>query len=233
MQNPTLKTVNRMRVIVTAATTGEWMPGFMSMDKLYTADSKRMKVRFHQSGIGILSTAVSLTKLIIEERPDLIIQVGLAGTYNNRLSLGKVVVVEDEVLGDLGVEEDGKWVDIFDMKLEKSSAGAFDKKTLPNPWLDDFNLLQLSAVQGITVNEITTSKERIQQLNKKYAPCTESMEGAALHYVCRDTNTPFLQMRAISNYVGERDKSKWKIDESITALNDNLLKYLDKLYKSK
>ena len=84
---------------------------------------------------------------------------------------------------------------------------------------------------GITVNEITTRKERIKQLKKKYEPLTESMEGAALHYVCRSMGTSFLQMRTISNYVGERDKSKWMIKEAIHNLNSTLLKYIDKLYK--
>ena len=84
---------------------------------------------------------------------------------------------------------------------------------------------------GITVNEVTTRKERIKQLVKKYEPVTESMEGAALHYVCRNTNTNFLQIRTISNYIGERDKSKWLIKEALDNLNSALLKYVDKLYK--
>src|SRR5439155_3535659 len=102
---------------------------------------------------------------------------------------------------------------------------------LPNPYIEKFNLLKLKAVTGVTVNEITTRKERIKQLVKKYNPVVESMEGAALHYVCRQTNTCFLQMRTISNYIGERDKSKWMIKESLGNLNDALLTYIDKLYK--
>ena len=57
------------------------------------------------------------------------------------------------------------------------------------------------------------------------------MEGAALHYVCRSMSVPFMQVRAISNYIGERDKSKWKMKEAVDNLNDTLLKYVDKLYK--
>ena len=86
-------------------------------------------------------------------------------------------------------------------------------------------------VSGITVNEITTRDKRINQLVQKYNPATETMEGAALHYVCRSMNVPFMQMRAVSNYVGERDKSKWKMKEAIDNLNETLLKYVDKLYK--
>jgi len=38
-------------------------------------------------------------------------------------------------------------------------------------------------------------------------------------------------MRAISNYIGERDKIKWKMKEAIENLNQHVLKYIDKLYK--
>lgn len=73
----------------------------------------------------------------------------------------------------------------------------------------------------------------MEQLVKKYNPHTESMEGAALHYVCREANIPFIQVRAISNYVGERNKEHWKIKEAIDSLNEHLLKYVEKLYKIK
>ena len=106
-----------MRVIVTAATTGEWMPCFSKIDKLYTESSKRFKIYFHQSGVGILATAFSLTKLLLEEKPDLIIQIGLAGCFDTSIALGKIFLIEKEIVGDIGVEENGKWRDIFNMKL--------------------------------------------------------------------------------------------------------------------
>jgi len=220
-----------MRVFITAATVGEWMPCFSKIDKLYTEKSKRFKVYFHQSGVGMMATSFSLTKLILEEKPDLLLQVGMAGCFNTSMALGKVMVVEKDHAGDLGVEEDGKWKDLFGLKLEKPNYHPYEKSALPNQYVKKFNLLNLKTVAGVTVNEITTRKDRIKQLVKKYEPVTESMEGAALHYTCRSTGTPFLQMRTISNYIGERDKSKWLIKESLDNLNTTLLNYIDKLYK--
>ena len=222
-----------MRVVLTAATVGEWMPTFTHLDGLYTGESERLKVQFYQSGVGMLSSAVALTRLALENKPDLVIQMGIAGCFNKRIPLGKVIVVKNEILGDVGVEEQGIWKDIFDLKLEKSSNHPFEKRSLPNPWLPKFNLLKLKEVNSITVNEITTNKERINQLTKKYKPTLESMEGAALHYVFREMNIPFIQIRAISNYIGERDKTNWKIKESIDLLNQTVIQYLDKLYKIK
>lgn len=222
-----------MRIIITAATIGEWMPVFVNMNTLYTGESQRLKVRFHQSGVGMLASAVSLTRLASEEKPDLIIQAGIAGCFDPDISLGKVVVVKEEILGDVGVEEEGKWKDIFDLKLEKSNYHPFEKRKLPNPWLSTYNLLKLPELTGITVNQISTQPTRIEQLKKKYGAVVESMEGAALHFICREANIPFIQIRAISNYVGERNKAHWKMKEAIEALNEVLVKYVDRLYKVK
>lgn len=219
-----------MRVVITAATIGEWMPAYAGLDPLYQK-SKRLNVTFHQCGVGLLAATWAITRLAYEEKPDLIIQAGIAGTFDTFMPLSSVVLVKEESLADTGVQEHGKWRDIFDLKLEKPSYPPFEKRRLPNPWLSEYNLLKLPAVNAVTVNTITTGEKRIQQICKKYQPVTESMEGAALHYVCRQANIPFLQVRAISNYIGERDKSKWQIKDSISALNNTLLKYIDKLYK--
>lgn len=220
-----------MRVIITAATVGEWMPSFLSIDKLYTGESGRMKVQFHQSGVGMLASTFALTKMALEDKPDLVVQAGIAGCFDRNAPLGKMVVIKDETLADMGVQEDGRWKDIFDLKLEKSSYPPFERRKLPNPWLEKYNLLKLPEVSGITVNEISTDPERVQQLIKKYDPYIESMEGAALHYVCRQAGIPFLQMRSVSNYIGERDKANWKIKEAIEELNDGLVKFIERLYK--
>jgi len=220
-----------MRVFITAATIDEWMPSFLEMNTLYTSESKRLKVMFHQGGVGLLASTVSIMKLVYEEKPDLIIQVGIAGCFDKSMKLGNVVAVKEDMLGDTGVEEEGKWKDIFDLKLEKPGYPPFEKKRLPNHHLEKYNLLKLPEVAAVTINEVSTRPDRINQLIKKYNPSLESMEGAALHYVCREMNVPFLQMRAISNYIGERDKTKWKMKEAIENLNQHVLKYIDKLYK--
>ncbi len=220
-----------MKVVITAATAAEWMPALLNMNNLYTGKSKRMQVLFHQTGVGMLSTAVSLTRLVLEDKPDLIIQAGIAGTFDQKMPLGKVLVIKDEFLGDMGVEENNKWKDIFDLKLTEGSDTPFEKKKLNNPFLAEYNLLKLPEVSAVTVNEISTNNNRIQQLIKKYNPVTESMEGAALHYVGRETNTPFIQIRSLSNYIGDRNKANWKIKEAIENLNQAVLKFTDKLYK--
>jgi futalosine hydrolase len=157
--------------------------------------------------------------------------VGIAGCFDKKIPLGKVFVVKDDFAGDIGVMENKVWKDLFDMKLDKPNDPPYEKKGLPNPWLNQFNLLQLPTKKAVTVNTISTDKNRIQLLSGRYKAVLESMEGASLHYIGRDLTIPFIQLRAVSNYVGERDKSKWKMQEAIYNLNETLLAYLDALYK--
>ena len=66
-------------------------------------------------------------------------------------------------------------------------------------------------------------------MKEKYHPTLESMEGASLHYCCIKTATSFVQIRAVSNAVGERDKTKWALKEALNNLSQNVLAYIEKL----
>jgi futalosine hydrolase len=220
-----------MRVIITAATNGEWMPSFQKINPAYAGTNKRFSVGFHESGIGLLASSVSLMKMFVQETPSLIIQVGIAGCFDKKVPLGKVFAVKDDFAGDIGVMENKVWKDLFDLKLDKPNDAPYEKKSLPNPWLSQYNLLKLPTKKGITINTISTDKNKIDLYSGRYKATLESMEGAALHYIGRDLNIPFIQIRAVSNYVGERNKAKWNMQEAIYNLNETLLQYLDALNK--
>lgn len=220
-----------MRVIITAATNGEWMPSFQKINPAYAGTNKRFSVGFHESGIGLLASSVSLMKMFVQETPSLIVQVGIAGCFDKKIPLGKVFAVKDDFAGDIGVMENKVWKDLFDLKLDKPNDAPYEKKSLPNPWLSQYNLLKLPTKKGVTVNTISTDKNKIDLYSGRYKATLESMEGAALHYMGRDLNIPFIQIRAVSNYVGERNKAKWNMQEAIYNLNETLLQYLDALNK--
>ncbi len=207
-----------MKILITAATDFE-----LSVPQQKIKSSKNREVIFASTGVGMLATAVSLMKLIYEQKPDFIIQMGIAGCFNVKEKLGNVYLVEEEVLGDVGVVENGKWKDVFDLGLVKSNTKPFKKKGLLNSNINKYNHLDLPIVKGVTVNQISSDNNHIQQLIKKYNPSIETMEGAALHYVCSLYKISFLQIRATSNYVGERDKTKWKMKLALNNLSKSVI----------
>ncbi len=115
------------------------------------------------------------------------------------------------------------------MNFRQANVFPFTGKKLFNPHLGTLNILQLPEVTAVTINEITTRPERIKQLKEKYGAEIESMEGACLHYCCLQTNTKFIQLRATSNYVGERDKNNWRFKDAFSNLADVLVNYVESL----
>jgi futalosine hydrolase len=176
-------------------------------------------VKLIVTGAGILSSAVQITQSLIQSRPDLAIQVGIAGSFSLSLPPGAVTLVEQETVGDMGVWENHQFQDLFDLKLVTENIFPFTGKKLRNPDLDRFKHLNLPEVQGLTVNEISTDPHRIQHLTQKYQPQIETLEGASFHYAALQLKIPFIQIRGISNAVGERDKKNWKMNESIENSN--------------
>jgi futalosine hydrolase len=219
-----------MRVIITAATNLE-LDGCAKKASQVFKKSK-LKISFHATGIGMLASGVKINQLAATHKPDLIIQMGIAGSYIKNEPLGKVMVVASESIADLGVREKGLFTDLFDSQLIKENEAPFKKRKLTNPAIRSLNILKTDTVAAVTINEITTSAKRIKEIIAAHNPVLESMEGAALHYVGGLTKTPFIQIRTISNYVGERNKAKWKLKESIEQLEAYVITYLAALENS-
>jgi futalosine hydrolase len=163
---------------------------------------------------------------IQQQKPDAMIQAGIAGSFSLTCPPGTLAIVQEESLGDLGVEEEGSFKDLFDMNLQQAAVFPFTDTALLNPYTSYWAHLGLPLVKAVTINEITTSPQRIRILQQKYSAIVESMEGAAFHYVSLQQKIPFLQLRAVSNMVGERDKKNWLMKESINLLNQQLINIL-------
>ena len=188
----------------------------------------RNRIKFLESGIGGVATAYSLTKYCFNHNPDLIIQAGIAGGFK-KIDLGQVFVIKEEIFGDLGVWENNQFRTLHDLKLVRKNQLLYKNVPLKNPYKKLMALPSSKKVRGITVNEITTSKRSIRWYEQNCKAVVESMEGAAFHYVCLEMNIPFIQLRSISNSVGERNKSNWKMGEAIMMLNQKLIFLLTEL----
>jgi len=211
-----------MNYLIVAATPIEITP-FLGYFK--SSNIKNIDVLI--TGIGLTATTYSLMRQLRLKKPDLVIQAGVGGCFDTSIPLGQVVVVKQEAIADQSVIELNHLKTLFDLKLVPQDQYPFKKG-----WLINNNEVlkkpSLRKVKGISVNEITTSKQKVKFYNETFNPVVESMEGAALHYVCLMEKIPFIQLRAISNYITERNKKKWNMKESITNLNKEIIKLLNK-----
>jgi futalosine hydrolase len=173
------------------------------------------KVGFALCGVGAVATAYNLSQLRLRESDyQMVVNVGIAGTYSPVMALGQTVAVRRERFDNFGIENARGDINPF---------AGFD---LYCPHLGDYDLLQgLPQVEGLTVNMLTERKATVEQRRATFDADIETMEGAAFFYVCLREKIPFIELRGISNLVGVRDKTQW---QTVLAL-ENLMKVVKQL----
>jgi futalosine hydrolase len=215
-----------MNILLVASTIQEISP-FMEYYRKEKKSSPTNTLDVLITGIGLTACTYSLCKYFSLQRPDLIIQAGISGCFESSIPLASVVVVQKETIADQCVVEQNQFKTLFDLKLLRHNQYPYKKGWLVNK-NEILKKTKLKKVRGISVNEITTSSKKVLYYKEAFRPVIESMEGAALHYVSLMEQVPFIQLRAISNYVAERNKKKWKTTESIQNLNQELIKIIER-----
>jgi futalosine hydrolase len=205
-----------MKILLCAATEME-----ISATIQYLASHERRDVEVVVTGIGLMTSTYALTRAVGMHQPALILQAGIAGVLDTRQQLGDVVIVKSETIGDLGVQERSGFRSLFDLNLLSADLAPWKDGRLVNedPLL---GTIKLPKVNGVTVNEISTNEQTIRFYRDQLLAQIETMEGAALHYVALMERLPFVQIRSLSNYIGERDKTKWEMKKAIANLNREL-----------
>lgn len=200
-----------MHVLLTAATEAElpvFSPGAVRIDTLIT-------------GVGVPSTLYQLSKRLHQIDYDLVVQVGIAGSFGDHWRSEGICWVKEDCFADIGAVEKGTFCSVFDMKLASPDAFPYSGGWLRNPQTR-WDTLPFPAARAVTVNTVTDEPAVIQRLNQAFLPGIETMEGAACHLVCLEEGQEFLQLRAVSNQVGDRNKQNWRVAEAVSALSNGL-----------
>jgi futalosine hydrolase len=222
-----------MKILLFSATNFEIEPITVYLNTYWNALSKEKwqcnhhEVQLFIAGVGSFNTLFALMNKLSEESYDVIIQAGIGGSYHKNKSLGKVYFITSERFGDIGIEEkNGSFTSIFETKLIQPEDFPFSSGILKNPYTSLATFLPFA--NGFTLNTVTGTNKRAKQWLAKFPDIDiENMEGAPFFYVCLKKNIPFISIRSISNYVEDRDKEKWKLQEAIISLNEALKDILE------
>ena len=129
----------------------------------------------------MLNTYASLVRFHLNTPVDRVLQIGIAGAYTGAREevkvLGTPVIIEKEVVADLGAEDSDSFLSLNDLDLGEMEY--YESKCLPifHDLFGD-SLDTLPVVTGATVNT-ATGKEATGILRaEKYCVEVESMEGA-------------------------------------------------------
>ena len=169
------------------------------------------------TGIGMISTAIKVSQALLKQKYDLVINVGIAGSFKKEISLGSVVEVVKDCLSELGAEDGSNFLCADTMGFDVDIFIEMSART------------HLKSVSGITVNTVHGNTQSISSIINRLNPDVESMEGAACMLACKSAGVPCVQIRSISNYIEERNKTNWNIPLAISNLEKEVNKFLNTL----
>ena len=233
-----------MKHILITAAEQEEMVCAQQAYRLHEANlmGKNISVDFMLTGIGTTSTCYRLTKKILEAKVagnpyDLVVNIGIAGSYafNDgpdrpaKFPMGSVAIIEKEYFGDLGFETIFGFqtlfqYDILDADVFPFKGGALHRKPLDGK-IEEF-LAKYDKGTGVTVQTVTGNPLRTESLIKQFDPHIESMEGAAVYYVCLLEDIGFFELRTVSNEVGERNREKWNTPLALESLKRAMVEFM-------
>jgi futalosine hydrolase len=205
-----------MKIILTSATEFEISPTLAHF-------GQEAGIEFLITGVGLLATSVRLTQHLSQTKPyDWVINAGIAGSFRKDWALGKVVQVVQERLAYSGIIHQNGDLE----HLENTDFGK-NLPTLSNPTYK-IGIDSAHALTSVCVHGEVAGIERVRNLYPEAE--IESMEGAAFFEVCERLQVPqYLQIRALSNWVEPRDKSRWQLALSVKNLNDFLIQLIPTL----
>ena len=167
------------------------------------------------TGAGMVNTTFSLTKRLSKRSYDLVINMGVAGSFSDKIKIGDVVEVVEDIFSEIGHEDGNIFSEFTNFRIENSFK--VEGKT------------KLKKAKGITVNTVHGNEKTITEMRSRLNPDVESMEGAACFMVCEKFEIPSIQIRAISNKVEKRNIENWNLDLAISNLNTEVEKIIDSL----
>jgi len=207
-----------MRILIIAATELELSDIRPHLSRI----PKNVSLNYKVTNIGCLQTCYHLFDSLIKNKYHFVLQIGIAGSLDENIPIGSICQVISEQLGDLGSEDaNGALIDALELGLMNNTDFPFTNGTIVNEFT--LPIKELYPVAGCTVNKTSGNTQNINRFKRKYPDCQiENMEGAAIFYVCKNMNIPFMEIRSISNMVEERNKDNWNIKLALSVLEDNI-----------
>lgn len=168
------------------------------------------------TGIGMVNTAYHLGRSLEKTDYQRVWNLGIAGAFQVEQPLGSLVEVVVDCFPELGCRTQNGWLDLQALGFPLLTQNEPIYNIIPNP---NPSITEWKKVTGLTINTITGTTAQKEELLSRYPAAVESMESAAVFLACRQANVPFTCVRAISNYVENRNVSNWKIQEALCAIN--------------
>jgi len=168
-------------------------------------------------GFGPVAAAARTTSQIAIHKPDRVLLIGIAGTFNaSVLPVGGAALLPRVIMHGIGVGTDETFVPAGEMGFQHwagqgEECPIGDELVLSTPRSSiSGSLLTCSAASAST-------KDMRHRLDRYPGVVAEDMEGYAVALACRLENVPLVIVRGISNVVGDRQSKNWQTPQALIA----------------
>ncbi|MFK0151298.1 futalosine hydrolase [Streptomyces sp. NPDC090493] len=167
--------------------------------------------------LAAAGTATALTAAALDGEPyALVVSAGIAGGFQPEAPVGSLVVADGITAADLGAETADGFLPVTELGFGTVSHHP------PNS-LVRVTAQATGARPGavLTVSTVTGTAARAAQLRTRHpGALAEAMEGFGVAEAAAAHGVPVLELRAVSNPVGPRDRAAWRIGDALAALTE-------------
>ena len=153
-------------------------------------------------GVGPVDAAAATARAIAEHPPDAVLHIGLAGARG--IAPPALVLGSESLYSD--VVDPGSEFPRVERVAPDAALLARLRVLLPDALV--LPIATSGRVGGATSCDV------------------EAMEGFGVLRACELARVPALELRAVSNDIGEADRAKWRFDDALAALRDAVARVL-------
>ena len=162
-------------------------------------------------GVGKVNAAMSTQLLLSRYAPDVVLNVGVAGCFEN-VPIGTLVLATGFVQHDSDTSALGDPVGLV---------STVNKVEFPTAWPEKARVA--------TGDWFATDTPRSHWIYDTFHPLLCEMEGGAVAQVCYRNGVPFLSLKSVSDCVLEHHDFFFNFPEAIRELNGVAMKFIDNL----
>jgi futalosine hydrolase len=196
-------------------------------DSVETAPGTATAVDLLAAGVGpalaAASVATALTAAALEGHPyDLVVSAGIAGGFQPDAPVGSLVVADEITVADLGADTADGFVPVTELGF-----GAVSHRPPESLVREAAEATGGRVGTVLTVSTVTGTAARAAELRARHPRAlAEAMEGFGVAEAAATHGVPVLEIRAVSNPVGPRDRAAWRIGDALAALTEGFGKLM-------
>ncbi|MFE1858699.1 futalosine hydrolase [Streptomyces anandii] len=178
--------------------------------------------------LAAASTATALTAAALAGTPyDLVVSAGIGGGFppgapgsapvgSTGAPVGSLVVADEITAADLGAETAEGFVPVTELGF--GTVTHRPPEALVRAIADATGATAGAVLSGSTVTGTAARAEALRARHPR--ALAEAMEGFGVAEAAAAHGVPVLEIRAVSNPVGPRDRAAWRIDDALAALTE-------------